>query len=104
MQIESPTPSQYAEAAALRSANPVDASGRIIAPGKFEGEPVFALYYWSLGLDGFADSDIAGVYCFRITKSDRQLWPELDKFLGRKRTLCLSEDSSGFVHAWTPRR
>lgn len=73
---------------------------RITQPGKFEGEPVFAPYYWDMGLQGFADSDNGRVYGFRFVNGgeDFKLWPELKKWLGRKRSLKMWEDSQGFVH------
>lgn len=76
-----------------------DASGRISQPGKFEGEPIFAPYYWEIGLEGFADSDNGSTYGFRFRNADADftIWPELKKWLGRKRSLKLVEDSQGFV-------
>lgn len=75
---------------------------RITAPGKFEGCPVFAPYFWRIALEGFADSDDGKVYTFRITKNDNgnPFWPEIKKWLGRKRTIRLREDESGFVHCF----
>lgn len=75
---------------------------RITAPGKFEGEPVFAPYFWALGLEGFADSDNGSVYTFRITKADsgNPFWSQIRAWLGRKRTIHLREDSQGFVHCF----
>lgn len=76
------------------------ATGTIISPGKFEGEPIFAPHFWFCGLEGFADSDDGKVYTFRIKQSDpeRKEFPELAKWLGRKRALRLIEDDQGFVH------
>lgn len=73
---------------------------RIISPGKFEGEPIFAPHYWQIGLEGFADFDDGKAYRFRFKKADEdyKLWPELKKWLGRKRSMLLVEDSQGFVH------
>lgn len=73
---------------------------RITSPGKFEGEPVFAPHFWDMGLQGFADSDDGQVYKFKITPKDREEWPQLDAWLGRKRTLSLREDDQGFVHCF----
>lgn len=75
---------------------------RITQPGKFEGEPVFAPALWSLGLDGFADSDDGKIYTFRINKDDKlhTEYPTLKKWLGRKRVVRLQEDSCGFVHCF----
>lgn len=78
----------------------VDANGRIASPGKFEGEPIFAPHFWQMGLEGFADSDDGRVYGFRLKNGDPEFreFPELKKWLGRKRSLKLFEDSQGFVH------
>jgi len=76
---------------------------RITAPGKFEGEPVFAPYYWNLGLEGFADSDENGVFKFSFTRAEitsLEFGEQLFNWLGRKRTLCLQEDSQGFVRCF----
>jgi hypothetical protein len=92
------------ETVSIRGQYQVDSSGRINDPGKFEGEPIFAPYFWDLGLSGFADSDNGSVYGFRFSfgsEQDKQLladWPELKQWLGRKRSLKLYEDSQGFVH------
>lgn len=78
---------------------------RITQPGKFEGEPVFAPYFWGLALEGFADDDNGKVFSFRFcflrNRQDQELsakFPTLKKWLGRKRSLKLWEDSQGFVH------
>lgn len=79
-----------------------ESSGTIRSPGKFEGEPLWAVRLWEIGLDGFADTDLNGVFSFTIPKDDplRAVWPELDKWLGRKRSVRLREDDNGFVHAY----
>jgi hypothetical protein len=76
-----------------------DSNGRITQPGKFEGEPIFAPYYWQVGLEGFADSDDGNCYGFRFRNGDTDftLWPELKRWLGRKRSMRLHEDGCGFV-------
>lgn len=75
---------------------------RITSPGKFEGEPVFAPHFWNIGLEGFADEDNGKVYLFKFktTDAEMQAWPELKKWLGRKRTLRLVENDQGFVHCY----
>lgn len=78
---------------------------KITAPGKFEGEPVFAPHYWNVGLEGFADSDDGNIYKFKFTTrelvdSKCEFGPELYHWLGRKRVLRMSEDSQGFVHCY----
>lgn len=73
---------------------------RITAPGKFEGCPVFAPYYWGLALGGLSDSDNGKEFFFhfKVGEPDFSEWPTLKAWLGRKRTLRLSEDEQGFVH------
>jgi hypothetical protein len=77
---------------------------RITQPGKFEGEPVFAPYFWELALEGMADRDNGEVFTFRFafntTDADIAFKPELLRWLGKKRTLNLREDSQGFVHCF----
>lgn len=84
----------------VRASYAHDSTGRITQPGKFEGEPIFAPYYWGVAMEGFADSDHGKTFGFRFKKADPDfiLWPELKKWLGRKRALKLWEDSQGFVH------
>jgi hypothetical protein len=95
-------------AAEIRKEYTHDANGRITQPGKFEGEPIFAPYFWNIALEGFADSDNGHSYGFRfnfggkgaIADADRTIlvaFPELKKWLGRSRSLKLVEDSQGFV-------
>jgi hypothetical protein len=76
--------------------------GLIISPGKFEGEPIFVPALWELAIDGFSDGDDGKVYRFNIRDDDelRTKFPELSKWLGRKRIVRLREDSQGFVHAF----
>ena len=76
---------------------------RITSPGKFEGEPVFAPYYWDLALQGFSDSDDGRTFGFRFKRGELDdpntaFGKELKEWLGRKRSLKLIEDSQGFVH------
>jgi len=74
----------------------------ITSPGKFEGEPIFAPHFWSVGLEGFADGDDGQCYAFKFKNGDKELteWPELKHWLGRKRTLRMVEGESGFVHCF----
>lgn len=83
----------------IRQAYTHTPDGRITQPGKFEGEPIFAPYYWQAGLEGFADSDNGTAFGFRFSNAgdDFTLWPELKKWLGRKRAMKLYEDDNGFV-------
>lgn len=94
---------QQDESAAVRASYRHDSAGRITQPGKFEGEPIFAPYYWDLAMEGFADADNGATFTFKFKSSDQDftLWPELKQWLGRKRTLKLWEDSQGFVHSYS---
>lgn len=86
----------------ILAAYDVDSNGRIVSPGKFEGEPIFAPYFWDIGLSGFADSDNGRFYSFRINKDDEahHEFPELKQWLGRCRVLRMSQDGQGFVHCF----
>lgn len=78
---------------------------RITQPGKFEGQPVFAPYYWGVGLEGCADEDNGSVFKFKFRADELNpdspiaspFAAELKQWLGTKRTLHMSEDSQGFV-------
>lgn len=69
----------------------------IRSPGKFEGEPVYAPFFWDLGLQGFATEDDGDTFWFRIEPGDVDLWPEL----AGVQWLALTEDSQGFVYSST---
>lgn len=76
---------------------------RITQPGKFEGEPIFAPHYWSIALEGFADSDDGKVFGFRFKRRElanplTPFGPAIKAWLGRKTSFKLIEDSQGFVH------
>lgn len=71
----------------------VDTNGVIRSPGKFEGEMIYAPYFWFLLLDGGADEDNGDVALFRVTDEDRAQFPELDLVT----QISLSEDEQGFV-------
>jgi len=76
----------------------------IVSPGKFEGEPIFAPYFWQIALEGFADSDNGKVFTFRLKLNgqdkDNPFHAELKKWLGRKTSLKLCEDDQGFVRCF----
>jgi hypothetical protein len=67
--------------------------GRIISPGRFEGEMIYVPHFWSLFLDGLANRDNGHVLGFDVHKKDRVEFPEL----GRRRTVKLYQRSDGFV-------
>lgn len=91
------------EANAIRAQYHHDSIGKIIQPGKFQGQPIFAPYFWNIGLDGLADNDDDLTYTFKFKKgcADFLTWPELQPWLGTRRTLKLQEDSAGFVSCFT---
>ena len=64
------------------------------APGKFEGEPSYAPYFWALALDGRADKEEAA-FTFIVRSEDAELFPELT--IGDRVFLVRSLD--GFIHS-----
>ena len=68
----------------------------ITAPGKFEGEPVFAPWFWDAGLSGMSDDDDGEYYGFTLDESDVARFPQL----AGKTRVALREDSAGFVHTY----
>lgn len=66
----------------------------ITQPGKFEGEPTWATYFYSLWSEGIADHDVGFRAYFLVTHEDRLLYPELAGI----RRISLTEDANGFVH------
>lgn len=71
--------------------------GVIKNAGKFEGEPIYAPYFWDLGLQGFADDDDGKVFTFKITKEDRQQFEELKGI----RKVYIQESQTGFIFTST---
>lgn len=69
---------------------------RITQPGKFEGEPVFAPWYWQLGLEGLSDDDDGEYFGFTLDDSDRARFTQL----AGKTRVALREDSAGFVRTY----
>lgn len=74
-------------------------SGIIRSPGKFEGTPVWAPFYWDLSLEGCADDEECDehdtlVEVFDVDSSDVEMFPELS---GVKQVRLWSDDQ-GFVH------
>ena len=73
-----------------------DDATRITTPGKFEGEPLWAPYFWEAALDGSGDFDeIDGVYVstFDIDPDDVKAFPELGQFA----KVQVWENDQGFV-------
>jgi len=71
--------------------------GVISNPGKFEGEPLYAPYFWDLALGGLAHEDDGTVYTFVVTESDRAKFPDLKD----ANNVLLEETESGFVYTVT---
>lgn len=70
-----------------------DVKGGVIkSPGKFEGEAIYAPYFYDAFLNGMAD-DEGDRLAFDVTADDRREFPEL-KGVSR---VYLYEDNSGFV-------
>ena len=70
--------------------------GIIRSPGKFEGEPMYAPYFYDALLNGFADEDEDGVATFIITDEDRKLFP----MLAEAKSVRLWESEQGFIHTY----
>ena len=71
--------------------------GIIRSPGKFEGEPLWAAYFWEAHLLGEATDDVDGVIIFSIDDNDRRMFPSLtdETYVG------LFESDQGFVNSVT---
>jgi hypothetical protein len=68
-------------------------NGRIRSPGKFEGEMIYVPFYWDVFLNGCADNDDGRRLVFKVTREDKDQFPELR----RRRSVVLIEDEQGFV-------
>ena len=77
----------------------VDDAGRITSPGKFEGEMLYAVYYWEWMLNGdgenMEDDDGTEYTVFDVAPEDRVLFPEIPNSIYK---VALFEDSQGFVY------
>lgn len=71
--------------------------GIIRSPGKFEGEPTYAPYFYDALLNGFADTDEGDVATFDVTDDDRALFPELKDV----QHVYLWESEQGFIYTRT---
>jgi hypothetical protein len=72
----------------------VGSDGIIRSPGKFEGEMLYAPYFWDCYLNGCADDDDGEVLTFIIGPDDVAIFPELSD----RKSLRLWECDQGFVH------
>ena len=66
---------------------------RITQPGKFESEPLYAVYFWDCYLNGCADEDDGDVLTFDVTDEDKAEFPELQNV----RHVFMWETDQGFV-------
>ena len=69
----------------------------IKSPGKFEGESIWAPYFWDLYLDGGYDNDDGETVNFVINDEDRKAFPALKEYT--KYSFRVSDD--GFVYGKT---
>lgn len=69
-------------------------NGIIKSPGKFEGEAIYAPYFWNLILNGAADEDNGIETTIYVLKEDLELFPELEGIT----KVTLFCDSFGFVY------
>lgn len=75
----------------------IDPDGVIRSPGKFEGEMLYAPYFYGIMLDGFSDesgsTEEGTPDVFEVSEQDRMRFPEL----GATKRLHLYESEQGFV-------
>ena len=69
---------------------------RIVSPGKFESENIWAPYFWDIAMEngGKCEFNDKLVTLIAIVADDVQQFPELDGF----RAVELFEDDNGFVY------
>jgi len=87
-----------------------DANKIIRSLGKFEGEPIYAPYYWDCCLKGMFAEDVNGVFFMPLDASDHAMWPELylntwdgqhDPTPQPVYGIALEESEQGFVYSTT---
>ena len=76
----------------------VNEAGVITDLGKFQGEPLYAVYLWEAVLDSSSDFSVEDgdttLDIFEIKSEDIAEWPELIGVVG----VAIWEDENGFVH------
>ncbi len=72
----------------------VNEHGIIQNPGQFEGEMLYAPYFWDAYLNGMADNDDGEVLTFEVNDEDRNSFPELADV----KEVDLIQTDSGFVY------
>ena len=74
----------------------VSPQGNIQNPGKFEGEPLYTVYFWDLVMDGCGDThwdaDLE-IKVFTVTPEELVMFPELEGIT----TIAVYESEVGFV-------
>ena len=82
----------------IKDAYHISERGIIISPGKFEGEMLWAPYFYDLMGDGsgeqFSFEEGHGIEFAKLIADDKKQWPELSDCYG----ISIEESSQGFVH------
>lgn len=76
-------------------------NGIIRNPGKFEGEPAWAPYFYDAVLNGccsdeYTTEDDQGIAFFMVSDADRAAFPELAGLFG----VAIANDARGFVYTY----
>lgn len=69
--------------------------GRIVSPGKFEGEPAYTVVLWDMVQEGRADDSCGSSALMWVDEDMIEAWPALASVVG----LILWESECGFVRA-----
>jgi hypothetical protein len=90
---------ERAHSASLMVDVELNEAGLIRGPGKFEGEPAYALFYYDRVMNGAQDDIVDGAHgervdVFHLTDLDRSVFPDL----GDAVTLRMWECDQGFVY------
>ena len=80
----------------LESTYGVNRAGVIRTRGKFQGEMIFAPFYYDAGNSGRAAKEFGNVWYFEVQKDEREIFPELKDCFGIVVTL-----DEGFVFSTT---
>lgn len=75
-------------------------NGRIVSPGQFEGEMIYAPYFWDLALNGGSDQDEyfedgGWAAVLSVSDEDREEFPELRNAA----EISIFQNDSGFIYA-----
>lgn len=78
-------------------------NGRIVSPGKFEGEPIWLPYFWNLALDGAGIvsefEEGTPVNTFTVQSEDFDIFPELTDIRANGQQVAISvwQNDLGFI-------